>query len=63
MKRKLTIEVKTVKEFEAVQRAIQKPDVMAFLIITGILLPLNSRERSFVIRTANEVLELQKGHS
>ena len=60
MKRKLTIEVKTVKEFEAIKLAIEKPDVKALLIMVGILDPLDQHEQSFILRTVNEIFELKK---
>jgi len=61
MKRKLTIEVRTVKEFEAIKIAIKEPDVIAFLVMVGILKPMDKREQSFILRTVSELLELERG--
>ena len=50
MIRKLSIDVKTVKEFEAIKIAINDPEIRAFLIVCGILKPLDDKTRIKVMQ-------------
>ena len=50
MIRKLSIEVKTVKEFEAIKIAINDPKIRAFLGVCGILKSLDDETRIKVMQ-------------
>ncbi len=64
MIRKLSINVKTVKQFEAIKLAMAKPDVLAFVTVVGMLEPLASDEhKRFVLETVHKIFELQKDPS
>jgi|KBSSwiStaDraftv2_1062776.scaffolds.fasta_scaffold7877485_1 hypothetical protein len=52
---KTTIEVKDRKEGDAIKRAMDDPEIRAFVVITGVLLP-------FSLPTRRRMLDFVAGH-
>jgi len=58
VRRILKLEVKDVAEFAAIKRALEMPEIRAFVTIIGHLEPLSDRARARVLRfTADSIDE------
>ncbi|MEN3329098.1 MAG: hypothetical protein V7638_3905 [Acidobacteriota bacterium] len=56
----IEIEVMNQTEAEAIQRALEQPDVLAYVKIVGLLLPMGQRARERILRYAVDVVGEQQ---
>ena len=54
---KATVEVKDRKEADAIRTGLEDPSIRAFVVITGLLLPMSPRARQRVLQYVTDKLE------